>query len=385
MKIKAVVALYLSFWARCVLRIRKPLIVGVTGSVGKTTTTEMIAAVLARPYSEALLGRVRKPVSAKSMNNDFGLPFAVLLSEDPFAGSTWYSRAAELCAIPFRAVFLAFWPQYPRVLVLEYGAGWSGHLHRLASLAPPTVAVVTTIGPAHLERLRTLEGVAREKSALVRAAPPTGLVVLGDNHGFVSDLERLSAAPVIKVTGRGVELSRNIARAISRHFGLPDREINAAFDEFKMPRGRLNRTEFAGLTIIDDTFNANPLSMRLGLDTLPATAASGQRRVAILGGMGELGDDSAKYHEEIAAYARERCDVLIGVGELARPYAADRWFSDSAACAKEVGQLLHPGDCVLVKGSASVRMARIVRELRKTDRTELPRASETPPRELLEA
>jgi UDP-N-acetylmuramoyl-tripeptide--D-alanyl-D-alanine ligase len=383
LNIHAIIVRHASFWARLVLRIRKPLIIGVTGSVGKTTTTEMIAAVLARPHCEALLGRVGK--TTKSMNDDIGVPMCVLLSKNSLTCNRWSTKAARLCAIPLRAVFLALSTRYPRVLVLEYGTHRYGHLHRLADLAPPNIAVVTTIGPAHLERLKTLEGVVREKSALVRAVPPSGLVVLGDNHSFVSDLERLSAAPVIKVSGRGVELSRNIARTIGRHFGIPDQEINAAFDEFKMPPRRLNRAEVGGLTIIDDTYNANPLSMRLALDTLTATAASGRRRVAILGGMGELGDESRKHHEEIAAYARDRCDVLIGVGELAKAYSPDHWFPNSEACASEVQQLLSCGDCVLVKGSASVHMAQVARMLLKPHGMGLVRAPEPTVRSLADA
>jgi UDP-N-acetylmuramoyl-tripeptide--D-alanyl-D-alanine ligase len=360
---------YVSFCARLVLRMQKPFIVGITGSVGKTTTTEMISAVLRQREAEARIGRVGK--TAKNMNDDIGLPLAVLLFDDWMKGGR-YQWVAKLCLLPFRAAVLAFTPQYPRVLVLEYGTHWKGHLHRLAELAPPNIAVVTTIGPAHLERLKTLEGIVHEKSAIVRAVGSDGLVVLGDDHDFVSHFERLSLAPVTKVTGRGAELSRNIARIIGRHFGIAEAAISVALEQFKPPPRRLNRIEIEGLTIIDDTYNANPLSMRLGLDTLAGSVEPGRRRVAILGGMGELGDDSLKYHEETGIYARSCADLLIGVGDLGRHYLPDHWFVDSGACANEVGSLLRTGDCVFVKGSASVRMAKVVAELQKQD-TALPR------------
>lgn len=356
-----IVVPYVSICARLVLRVRKPFIIGVTGSVGKTTTKEMIAAVLAHPEAAARIGRVGK--SSKNLNDDMGLPLTALLYDD-WLNENAYHKLASLSALPFRVARLVFGAQYPDVLVLEYGTHWQGHLHRLAALAPPKIAVVTTIGPAHLERLKTLAGVVQEKGALVRAVGSGGLVILGDDHSFVPQLERLSRAPVVKVTGRGMELSGNIARVIGRHLGIPDEAIDSALHNFKPPEGRLNRIEAGGFTIFDDTYNANPLSMRLGLDTLAESVQPGQRRIAILGAMGELGDESVRYHEEIGGYARSRADLLIGVGELAKHYAPNHWYPDSDACAREIRDLLQNGDCVLIKGSASVRMTKVVAKLR---------------------
>ena len=112
------------------------------------------------------------------------------------------------------------------------------------------------------------------------------------------------------------------------------------------------------MTIIDDSYNANPLSMRLGLDRLTEAAQPVQRRVAFLGSMGELGDEAAQYHQQIGAYAHQKADVVIGVGELARHYGPDHWFADSDECARQVNRLVGPDDCVLVKGSHSVHMQR---------------------------
>ena len=147
--------------------------------------------------------------------------------------------------------------------------------------------------------------------------------------------------------------------------GIPDDVVNSALSEFKPPQGRLNRLEFVGVTVIDDSYNANPLSMKLGLDTLVQTARSGQRRMAILGGMGELGDEAPRYHEEVGAYARSRVDVLVGVGDLSKHYDPDHWFDSSDECADGIESLLRFDDCLLVKGSASARMWQVVNKLRE--------------------
>jgi UDP-N-acetylmuramoyl-tripeptide--D-alanyl-D-alanine ligase len=355
--IKKAFAPYVSFWAQLLLLVRRPLIIGITGSVGKSTTTRMVAAVLSTPAARQKLGIVGS--TSRNMNDDLGLPLAVLQFD------AWLTaRLKALLLIPFRALALAFSRSYPRVLVLEYGTHWKGHLHRLVRIAPPGISVVTTIGPAHLERLGTLEGIVQEKSALVRAVPPTGLVVLGDDHPFVGALERLSAAPVVKVSGRGVELSREIAVVLGRHLGLSDKEIEAGIAAFEPLEARLETFSAAGITVIDDSHNANPMSMTLGLDELFRSAEPAGRRVAVLGGMGELGNAAACYHAKIGEYARSRCDLLIGVGELARDYQADRWFSDSEAAARDLAELLKPGDRVLVKGSKAVRMHIIIARLR---------------------
>lgn len=351
---------YLSFWAGFVLRIRKPLIVGITGSVGKTTTKEMIAAVLKHEGAAPIVGFAGS--TPKNMNDDMGVPLTVLQYDDWLKGPN-SRKFVAMCLLPYRALSLAFRWKYPKILVIEYGTHWKGHLHRIARFVPPHIAVVTTIGPAHLERLKTIEGVVWEKSAVVRAAPPSGLVILGQDHNYVQQLEQMARAPVIKVTGRGTDLSQNIARVVCQHLGIPEEVITSALQSFQLPQRRLNRVEFADLTVIDDTYNANPLSMKFGLETLAETARNGQRRVAILGAMAELGEEGPRYHEEIAAFARSLADLLIGVGDLARHYSPDYWFDTGDACINQIEGLIQPGDCLFVKGSASSGMRKVADKL----------------------
>lgn len=356
----------LFFWARLVLRCRRPYIVGVTGSAGKTTTKEMIASVLMHPEARPVVGVVGR--SPRNMNDNIGLPFAVLGYEEftydqVATGRQWLGH---LCRLPFRALALATWARFPKILVLEYAASTHGDVPRLARLAPPTIAVVTMVGPGHLKQFKTVERVAQEKSALVRRVRPSGLVVLGADSPHASGMDRETRARVIKVPGRGRELSKGIARVIARELGLADELITRALHEFEGPPGRLQMRRLGSLTVIDDSFNANPMSMELGLDTLVETATPGARRVAILGMMVGFGEeDGPEYHRAIGAYARRRADVVIGVGDLARDYQPDHWFEDSDTCAARLASLVEPGDCLLVKGSGPVRLHRVVRELER--------------------
>jgi len=107
------------------------------------------------------------------------------------------------------------------------------------------------------------------------------------------------------------------------------------------------------------------MSMMLGLDTLAETAGTAHRKLAVLGGMGELGEENQRYHEEVGAYARTRADVVIGVGDLSRHYQPDIWFETTAACARQIEGHLRADDCVLVKGSASARMWEVVEKLQE--------------------
>jgi UDP-N-acetylmuramoyl-tripeptide--D-alanyl-D-alanine ligase len=322
----------------------------------------MIAAALSHPDAARIVGLVGHTFG--NMNDDVGVS-ATLLRFDYVLELPWayHRRLLLLCVIPVRVV-RAMLGRYPKVFVLECGLGDTANFERIVTIAPPNVAVVTRIGAAHLDKYKTVEGVVSEKGVLVRAVPRSGIVVLGQGHEFVSRLEQMAHAPVIKVNGQGIEMSRNIARVVCGHMGIPEHIADAALASVTLPERRLNRLELPGITIIDDTYNANPLSMRLGLDTLVETAQPGQRRLAILSNMGELGDRTAKLHEEVGVYARHRVDVLVGVGDLATHYEPDYWFENTAACIAGIESVVRFGDCVLVKGSASARMWDVVQKLR---------------------
>jgi len=215
---------YLGWLARLVVRARRPRVVGVTGSVGKTTTKDVIAAVLSHPDARPVVGTVFK--TYQNLNNNRGLPLTVL------GYRNWPSTRADLawrlCVAPFRAMKLALVGPYPDVLVLEYAAADDSDMAWLVTLVRPLVAVVTAIGPAHLEYFRTVERIVEAKGALVRGVDPAGLVVVSGDNAYASGMDTQARARVVKVPGRGRALSENIAREVTGFFGVPDQTIETA-------------------------------------------------------------------------------------------------------------------------------------------------------------
>jgi len=262
-------------------------------------------------------------------------------------------------------VALATFLIYPSTMILEYAADRPGDIRRLTRLARPDIAVVTAAGPAHLEKFGSVLRVAEEKRRLATAVSPDGLVVLARDNLHTAAMARGLHAEVRTAPGRGMKLAENIAMLIARHLQLPENPTRSALKKFTGLSGRLHVVSQGKGILIDDTYNANPLSMELAIDTLCEVAPAKARRVAILGYMAELGHETERYHIEIGTYARERVDLLIGVGKPSLLYNAAYWYPTSAAAATAVLEHLRPTDAVLVKGSRSASMERVVRAIHK--------------------
>ena len=348
-------------------------VVAVTGSNGKTTTKELIAGVLGVRW------QVLKP--SGSFNNQWGLPLTLL------------RLAAE-----------------HQALVLEIGSQHPGEIAALAELARPTVAAVTTIAYAHTEFLGSLDGVRAEKVALVRAVGAEGRVVLNADDPRVAGMARDARAPVItygrsaaadvRATGEPVEDARSLtfmlesggARApvtlafVGRHnvtnalaaaavgvaLGWPLDEIARGLGEARPVAGRCVWRDAGGVRILDDTYNANPVSVRAALETAAArrAAAPSGRLVVVLGDMLELGAIAEEAHQEMGrAVVAAGADEFVGVGRMSRlavetARAAGLVEARHATTFEDtVAHLLKrvaSGDVMLVKGSRGMRMERVV-------------------------
>jgi UDP-N-acetylmuramoyl-tripeptide--D-alanyl-D-alanine ligase len=320
-------------------------VVGVTGSTGKTSTKDVLGAML------ALDGRV--VATPQNWNTEIGLPLTILSA-----------------------------PPGTEVLVLEMAMRGPGQIAELAGIAGPDVGVVTNVGPVHLEQLGSLEAIADEKTALLRGLQPGGAAVVpaGDERiaarvpaplrvvtfGPGGDVEALPDGLQVPVTSAHMRLNALAALAAARAIG---REPRGSVD-VRLSALRGQRHELADRSVvINDCYNANPMSMRAALDDLAASAPG--RRVAVLGDMLELGPDERRFHEEVGAHAaRAGVDLLVAVGPRARGIAAGYGDAgeaheapDAAAAAQLVPGLVRAGDTVLVKASRGVALEAVVAAL----------------------
>ena len=328
--------------------------IGVTGSTGKTSTKDILAALL-RPHLETHANR-------ENWNTEIGLPLSVLEAE-----------------------------RGTGALVLEMAMRGQGQIAELASIARPDVGVVLNVGPVHLELLGTVEQVAAAKAELIRDLRPGAACVVPAGEPLLErhlrdDVDTWTFGPGGHVTLASLEggRARIDARGERIDLELPYSEphnvlntlaaVAAAMAIGVRPGGRVD-VRFSsmrgqvvelpgGVTVVNDCYNANPMSMRAALDHLAETPA--ERRIAVLGTMAELGQASHDYHRQVGARAAERgIDLLITVGEEAVGYA--HGFGSQAhavASPEEAGALLEelaqPGDRVLVKGSRSAGLERVL-------------------------
>jgi UDP-N-acetylmuramoyl-tripeptide--D-alanyl-D-alanine ligase len=339
-----------------------PLVVGVTGSNGKTSTKELTAAVLG----------VRHHVlkTEGNLNSETGLPLTLLRLE-----------ATHTAA------------------VLEMGMQGPGEIARLAALARPRVGIVTMVGTVHLEYFSDVEAIARAKAELVEALPAGGLAVLNAEDARFELLRGLSAAPVVgfgleagdlrgegyrplpgggaavTVEGTPVRLrlagrhqARNAVAALAagRFAGVPIAEGAAALAGVEVDQRLQELAAPAGYTVVDDAYNASPESMLAAFESLAERPRSG-RLLALLGEMRELGGVATAAHQDVGRRAREVFDRVAvmdaGHGRLLAEAAGGELVADREAAVKWVRAIAGPGDVVLVKASHGIGLHEVVRQL----------------------
>lgn len=344
-------------------------VIAVTGSNGKTTTKEMIASILGAAFGDAVLA------TQGNLNNDIGLPLTLL-------GMRPEHRAA----------------------VIEMGMNHPGEIGYLTRMGAPTVALVTNAQRAHLEGMGDLDEVAREKGSIFSGLAADGVAVINaddayadfwrqqvgplktmafaldhaaDVHGHVRqhgleivlDLTTADGEASIALAIPGRHNARNAlaAAAACLAAGLPLSAIVAGLSAFSGVKGRLQRRlGKRGAQILDDTYNANPDSVRAGIDVLAATVG---RKLLVLGDMGEIGEASSQYHDEIGGYAKSQgIDRLFALGEASRQAARNfgegaRHFCQLEKLIAAVDKELGPETTVLVKGSRFMKMERVANAL----------------------
>lgn len=346
-------------------------VVAVTGSNGKTTVKEMLASILAVHCD----GRDDVLATEGNLNNDIGLPLTLLRLRD-----------------------------HHRYAVLEMGMNHPGEIDWLSRLAAPRVALVNNAQRAHIGLLRTIEAVAQAKGEIYAGLRPGGIALVNEDDPFAGYWKKLAAGhPVVTfglaesadVHGRveegqlrlvtpldafavtlqvpGEHNARNAIAACAAAFALeiPPHDIQAGLAAFAGIKGRLQRRRGAGgAALVDDTYNANPDSMKAAIRVLAKLPG---RRVLVMGDMGELGDDAAPLHAEVGAFARGAgIERLLALGPLS--VHAVEAFGDGAthfpaveALVSEARVEARPNVTILVKGSRFMRMERVVERLAVED------------------
>ena len=370
-------------------------VIAITGSTGKTSTKDILVALLAPHFDGAV------HASPRNYNTEIGLPLAVLAAE----GGT-------------------------RALVLEMAMRGPGQIRELCEIAAPEIGVITNIGPVHLELLGTVEDVAEAKAELIAALPPHGVCVVPaiaealrphlrrevrtltfanlsqEGGGSLDEIVRVAGAAadvrVEQVMAVAVDGARGLRAEVALgaercvfefNFRQAHNLVNAlaaiaaghaAGVAMKSLAEGARQIEFSelrgeeielpnGAVVINDCYNANPISMRAALDYLADVAAERQapRAVAVLGEMAELGPEGPRFHREVGAYAAEKgVQKLMAVGELGEGYldgyarAGDTaHVSDAVEAAAFIHGVIEPGDVVLVKGSRSVGLELVATSL----------------------
>jgi len=319
-------------------------VVGITGSTGKTSTKDLLAGMLA-PHR-------RTAATAQNLNTEIGLPLTILGA-----------------------------PPGTEVLVLEMAMRGAGQIAELAAIAEPDVGVIVNVGPVHLELLGTIEAIAATKAELIAALEPGGTAIVPASEPLLEphrradvrtvtfgpggDVEELPAGLTVPFGSAHMRRNALAALAAARAVGVePEGEVTVALSSLRGQRIALPDD----IVVVNDCYNANPMSMRAALDDLAASASG--RRVAVLGDMLELGPGEAAYHEEIGAVAATAgVDLLVTVGPLAAHIGAafgggsHHHVDDARAAAALLPDLLEPGDTVLVKASRGVGLEVVAQTL----------------------
>jgi UDP-N-acetylmuramoyl-tripeptide--D-alanyl-D-alanine ligase len=324
--------------------------VAITGSMGKTTTKDILAA-LCRPHA-------RTVAAESSYNNEIGVPLTLCRLEPD----------TEVC-------------------VLELAMRGFGQIAALCAFSRPEIGVITSIGPVHLEKVGTIEGVRRAKSELLEALPPGGTAIVpADFPVSRDDLElvrvgedvRLEAFEVrgesaVVTTSLGAievnftmrHLAENAVYALAayRALGLPLERAGEGASSIAFADWRNQELPLpGGGLLINDAWNANPVSMRAALEHLRERAA-GRRTVAVIGEMAELGDYSEEGHREVGrAVEQIGIDVVVAVGPQAQAYGGS-WVAGADQAVGLLRDILEPGDCVLVKGARALALEGIADDL----------------------
>ena len=409
---RKLIQLKLKILSKLILKKYKPKIIGITGSVGKTSAKEAVYTVLKTKFN------VRR--NTKNYNNEIGLPLTIIGSDSP--GKSIFGWLGVF----FKALGLILFKDknYPKILILEMGVDRPGDMKYLMGIAKGDIGIVTLISHSHEEFFEDVKEIQKEKGLLVENLKPGGWAILNFDDELTRELAGKSKVKVLSygfkegamlraqelvfsfektkevdnLLGLSFKLTYNgsfipvllpqvigynsiyaalVAAAVGLTMEMNLVEISKAMREFDSPNGRMNLIDGIKHTlIIDDTYNSSPISVMSALDIVSKIPiAKGARRFAVLGDMLELGKYSEEGHREVGRYAaKSGANKLITVGERSRDIARSAEeagmardnifeYTDVAEAGRFIQQRIEQGDLILVKGSQGMRLEKIVKEI----------------------
>lgn len=407
---KKIIILKLRFLAKLILLRYKPLVIGITGSIGKTSTKEALSLVLGKKF------RLNK--TYKNYNNEIGVPLTIIGSKS--GGKNVFSWIKVFL---FALKIIIFKQKdYPEVLVLEMGVDRPGDLDYLCSLAKPSIGVVTSVSHSHLEFFGSLEQIKKEKETLIRSLKSDGLAILNYDNPLSREMAKNSKAKVIsygfsseadlvaqdvnynfdkgdyELTGINFKLNfkgsivpvfmKNAislgavyaalaASACALELGMNLVDVANSLNDFILPKGRMNVLPGVNHTfVIDDSYNSSPESCLSALDILgKIKIEADSKKYAVLGDMLEIGSYSKEGHCRVGKKVVEvGANCLVTVGERALDISLSAKesgldesmifsFKNSLEAAIFIKNRIKPGDLILVKGSQGMRMEKVVKEI----------------------
>jgi len=303
-------------------------IIGITGSNGKTTTKDLIAHFLQSKF------KVEKTLG--NYNTSISVPLSIFS----------FSLKTD-------------------IYVLELGANRVGDIDYLSSMVKPHYGIITSISPAHLEGFGSIENIEKEKKSILKHSQKK----YNFNELKPHSVDNLQTRNNSKIFIKNVEIASHISNEVLKDFNGSDLRVESLLDSFEMPSGRGDVLSINNIKIIDDSYNANPESVKAALDHL--NSFNGHRKLFVFGDMKELGDNEVNLHTEIGQYAEGKTDIILTVGKLAENaqsnsnnFALSLHFNDNISLLEKLTELLKDGDIILIKGSRSMQLDQLINELK---------------------
>ena len=303
-------------------------IIGITGSNGKTTTKDLIAHFLQSKF------KVEKTLG--NYNTSISVPLSIFS----------FSLKTD-------------------IYVLELGANRVGDIDYLSSMVKPHYGIITSISSAHLEGFGSIENIEKEKKSILKHSQKK----YNFNELKPHSVDNLQPRNNSKIFIKNVEIASHISNEVLKDFNGSDLKVESLLDSFEMPSGRGDVLSINNIKIIDDSYNANPESVKAALDHL--NSFNGHRKLFVFGDMKELGDNEVNLHTEIGQYAEGKTDIILTVGKLAENaqsnsnnFALSLHFNDNISLLEKLTELLKDGDIILIKGSRSMQLDQLINELK---------------------